>query len=552
MATDILFTSPTVITGEESATPFVADVLICNGLIAQISEPGVINPPSGARVIDAKGYVLSPGFIDMHAHSDLYLLTNPDHEAKITQGCTTEVVGQDGISYAPVRNNAQLQAIRDQIAGWNGNPTDEECATLHKGVGMFEWRTVGEYLDCLERNKTATNVAMLVPQGNLRLLACGPHDSVATEAEIQDQVALLREAMDQGAVGMSSGLTYTPGMYASTSELGILCKALSEYPGAFYAPHHRSYGFKAIESYAEMLDLGSTTGCPVHLTHATLNFAENRGKAPLLMGMIDEKLAAGVDVTLDTYPYLPGCTTLAALIPSWASSGGPAETLKRLEDPETRERIRVAVEETGCDGGHGIPTNWDEIQIGTTSHPSIASYSGQRVSAVAKSQNKPPHEIFFEVLTKDRLSTSCLMHIGNEPNVQAIMQHRVHMSGSDAILHGKTTHPRAYGTFTRYLGHYSRELGLLSLPDMVAHLTSRPARRLGVFPGRGVVRVGSAADLVLFDAERVRDRATFEEPKLRSEGVRFVLVNGVVALEEGEMVGVRAGRVLRRRDGRVS
>jgi N-acyl-D-aspartate/D-glutamate deacylase len=175
------------------------------------------------------------------------------------------------------------------------------------------------------------------------------------------------------------------------------------------------------------------------------------------------------------------------------------------------------------------------------------------VSDVSKSENKPAHEIFFETLVKDRLATSCLMHIGNEPNVQAIMQHRVHMSGSDAILHGKTTHPRAYGTFTRYLGHYSRELGLIPLPDMVAHLTSRPAKRLGVYPHRGVVRVGSAADLVLFDPERIKDLATFEQPKLRSQGLRYVLVNGVVALDEGEMVGARAGRTLRRGpDGKVA
>ncbi|KHN97942.1 D-aminoacylase [Metarhizium album ARSEF 1941] len=558
MVPDILFSSPTVISGEESATPFVADVLVSNGLIAQVGEPGGIDAPS-ARVIDAEGFVLSPGFIDMHAHSDLYLLTNPEHEAKISQGCTTEVLGQDGISYAPVRTSSQLQAIREQIAGWNGNPSDDECAALHRGVGMFEWRTVGEYLGCLERNKTATNVAVLVPQGNLRLLACGPDDGAATPDdgaatpdEIRDQVQLLRDAMDQGALG--SGLTYTPGMYASNSELAVLCKALAdEYPGAFYAPHHRSYGRGAMDSYAEMLDLGSETGCPVHLTHATLNFSENEGRAPRLLAMIDEKLSQGVDVTLDTYPYLAGCTTLAALIPSWASSGGPAATLRRLEDPDVRERIRVAVEDTGCDGGHGIPTSWEEIQLGTTNHPSIASYSGRRVSEIARSLGTQPHEIFFEVLAKDRLATSCLMHVGNEPNVRAMMQHRVHMAGSDAILHGKTTHPRAYGTFTRYLGHYVRELGLLSLPDMVAHLTSRPAKRLGVYPARGVVRVGSAADLVLFDAARVRDRATFDEPKLTSEGVRYVLVNGVVVLDEGEMRGLRAGKTLRRRrDGSVS
>ncbi|KAL5086185.1 hypothetical protein Trisim1_009515 [Trichoderma cf. simile WF8] len=465
----------------------------------------------------------------------------------------TEVVGQDGISYSPIRNVNQLQAIREQIAGWNGNPTDEECRTTLNGVGMFEWKTVGEYLDCLERNKTATNVATLVPQGNLRLLACGPYDTPASPEEIQDQIQLMREAMDQGAVGMSSGLTYTPGMYASTSELASLCEALAkEFPGAFYAPHHRSYGFQAIESYAEMLGLGESTGCPIHLTHATMNFSENKGKAPVLISMIDKSLEKGIDVTLDTYPYLPGCTTLAALLPSWASAGGPAETLKRLEDAETREKIRVAVEVTGCDGGHGIPTNWDEIQVGATGEPSLASYSGRRVAEIAKAAGKPPIEVFFELLQKDKLATSIIMHVGNEENVQLIMQHRVHMAGSDAILHGKTLHPRAYGTFPRYLGHYSRDLSLIPLPAMIAHLTSRPAKRLSVYPFRGLIAEGSAADLVLFDPEAVKDMATYEEPKLPSKGIRYVLVNGQVALDEGKMTGARGGKTLRRwKDGKV-
>lgn len=257
-----------------------------------------------------------------------------------------------------------MNAIRAQIAGWNGNPSDGECASTLKDVGMFKWRTVGEYLDTLDRNRTATNVAMLVPQGNLRLLAVGQYDDPATPGQIQDQIVLLRQAMDEGAVGMSSGLTYTPGMYASTSELAALCRVLgTDYPGAYYAPHHRSYGARAIESYSEMLGLAEDTGCPVHLTHATLNFGENKGRAPELIAMIDQTRGTGADITLDTYPYLPGCTTLAALLPSWASAGGPAETLRRLEDAAVREKIRVAVEVTGCDGGHGIPTNWDEIEV---------------------------------------------------------------------------------------------------------------------------------------------------------------------------------------------
>ncbi|WWD16951.1 hypothetical protein CI109_101383 [Kwoniella shandongensis] len=554
-SSSILFLSPTVMSGDPSIPPYKADILISGGLIQRIAPPGSLSLSlsrgqlDGVRQIEAEGWVLSPGFIDMHAHSDLYLLTHPDHEAKISQGCTTEVVGQDGISYAPVETSSQMRAIRDQIAGWNGNPSEED----YPGLGLFEWKTVGGYLDCLERNKTATNVAMLVPQGNLRLLACGPWDAIATSDEIKKQEELLRAAMREGAVGMSSGLTYTPGMYASTSELACLCRVLGEeYPGAYYAPHHRSYGFKALDSYAEMLSLGEATGCPIHLTHATLNFSENKGKAPLLISMIDQTRSTGADITLDTYPYLPGCTTLAALLPSWASAGGPLETLRRLENEMTREKIRRAVEVTGCDGGHGIPTNWDEIQIGSTSHPDLLSYSGRRVSEVALSLNVPPIQIFFDILIKDRLATSCIMHVGHEENVREIMCHETHCSGSDAILHGKSTHPRAYGTFPRFLGHYARDLSLMSMNEMIAHLTSRPAKRIGIYPHRGLIAESSAADLVLFNPATIKDRATYDKPKLRAEGIRFVLVNGEIAMDEGKLTGGRGGKVLRRQqDGKV-
>ncbi|KAK3181701.1 hypothetical protein K4F52_007079 [Lecanicillium sp. MT-2017a] len=269
--------------------------------------------------------------------------------------------------------------------------------------------------------------------------------------------------------------------------------------------------------------------------------------------MVDETLEAGVDVTLDTYPYLPGCTTLAALLPSWASAGGPSKTLERLEDPEIREKIRVAVEETGCDGGHGIPTNWEEIQITSTQDESILTYAGKRVAEVARIVGKPPIEVFFEVLRKDKLATGCLMHIGNEENVRMIMKHAKHMAGSDAILHGQTLHPRAYGTFTKYLAHYARELEMFTIPEIIAHLTSRPAKRLNVYPFRGHLAEGSAADLVLFHPDAVQDMATFDEPKLPSRGIRFVLVNGEVAVDEGKLTGARGGKVLRRaKDGSIT
>ena len=259
--------------------------------------------------------MLAPGFIDMHAHSDLRLLTDPGHFPKISQGVTTELIGQDGISYAPI-DDAALDVVRRQIAGWNGNPSDLD----------FSWRSVADYLDRLDQGITP-NAAYLVPQGTLRLLAVGADQRPATPTEIRHMQELLAQGLSEGAVGMSSGLTYTPGMYADTAELAALCEVVAEF-GGFYAPHTRSYGAGALEAYAEMIELARITGCALHLTHATMNFGVNRGRAPEFLDMVDAGLADGCDITLDTYPYLPGATTLSALLPSWAMSGGPDDSAR--------------------------------------------------------------------------------------------------------------------------------------------------------------------------------------------------------------------------------
>jgi len=269
-------------------------------------------------------------------------------------------------------------------------------------------------------------------QGNLRLLACGPYDNMATPDQLDLQCRLLSEAMEQGAVGMSSGLTYTPGMYASTAELSVLCKHLAtHFPGSFYAPHHRSYGKGCLAAYEEMLAIGKETGVAVHLTHATMNFAENKGRAQELLDLVDESRRQGVDVSLDTYPYLPGSTTLVALLPSWASSGGPAETLRRLEDPELRDRMRIDIEIKGSDGGHGLPMDWTAIQIASVSEESLEDCQGQTIAQIAERKGCSTSEVVFDILRRDKLRTSILMHVGSEDNVRTIMKHETHCGGSD-------------------------------------------------------------------------------------------------------------------------
>ncbi|KOT82410.1 N-acyl-D-amino acid deacylase [Streptomyces rimosus subsp. pseudoverticillatus] len=522
-----------------SGTPsYRADVALDGGRIAEIRRETDSGPrPGAARVVDGAGLALSPGFIDMHAHSDLALLRDPAHEAKAAQGVTLEVIGQDGLSYAPV-DDRTLAEVRAQITGWNGDGSDID----------FSWRTVGEYLDRLDHGfggqGIAVNAAYLVPQGTVRMLALGWEDRAATPGELARMRQLVAEGLEQGAVGLSSGLTYTPGMYADDAELTELCRVVARY-GGYYCPHHRSYGAGALEAYAEMVGLTRQAGCALHLAHATMNFGVNKGRAPELLALLDEALASGADITLDTYPYTPGCTTLVAMLPSWASEGGPEAILARLRDDATAERIRHVMEVEGADGCHGVPIEWDTIEISGVSDPALADHVGRTVAASARERGEAPWTTARRLLLQDRLGPTILQHVGHEENVRAIMRHPVHTGGSDGILQGAKPHPRAYGTFPKYLGTYARELGVLSLEECVAHLTGRPAARLRL-PDRGLVREGYRADLVLFDPDTVAAGSTFDAPRTLPTGIAHVLIDGRFVIEDGRRTDVLAGRTVRR------
>ncbi|MFE2635541.1 amidohydrolase family protein [Streptomyces scopuliridis] len=521
-----------------------ADVGIEDGRIAAIRREGEPRP-SGARVLDAAGLALSPGFIDMHAHSDLALLRDPEHTAKAAQGVTLEVIGQDGLSYAPV-DDTTLAQVRQAITGWNGGAPGDTTID-------FDWRTVGEYLDRLDRafegqgfdgGGIAVNAAYLVPQGTVRMYAVGWDDRPATDAELARMKRLVAESMEQGAVGMSSGLTYTPGMYAADSELTELCRVVAGYDG-YYCPHHRSYGAGALQAYEEMVTLTRDAGCALHLAHATMNFGVNKGRAPELLTLLDEALASGADISLDTYPYTPGCTTLVAMLPSWAGEGGPDAILERLRDEATAERIRHHMEVIGADGCHGVPIEWDTIEISGVSTPGLADHVGRTVADSAARAGEAPWTTARRLLIEDRLGSTILQHVGHEENVRQIMRHRVHTGGSDGILQGAKPHPRAYGTFPHYLGRYARELGVLTLEECVAHLTARPAARLRL-PDRGLVREGYRADLVLFDPDTVAAGSTFEAPRTPPVGIPHVLIDGRFVIEDGRRTHVLAGRSVRR------
>ncbi|MEV0649509.1 D-aminoacylase [Phytomonospora sp. NPDC050363] len=505
------------------APAFLGDVRVRDGRIVEITRPGRLDGPG----IDATGLVLAPGFVDMHSHSEARL-TDPGFTAKSRQGVTCEVVGQDGLSFAPL-DESTSDGVRELITGWHGSD-----------VPAFP--TVADYLAHFDTGSRA-NVAYLVPHGNIRAMAVGFDARRATPGELDAMRRLLAEGMRQGAFGLSTGLTYVPGMYADAAELTALCQTVASF-GGFHDTHHRSYGAGALEAYAEMIEISRRSGCPLHLAHATMNFPPNRGRAPDLLALLDSALIEGLDLTFDTYPYLAGSTTLAALLPSWVASGGPSAILERLADPGLREKIAADLEVAGSDGCHGVPVDWDTIEVAGVAGDGQSWAVGRTIASLAAERGRPAFEVFTGLLRDDLLGTTIRQHVGDEDNVRAIMRHQAHTAGSDGLYPGAKPHPRAYGTFPRYLGHYVRELGVLSLEDCVAHLSGRPAHRLGL-RDRGLVWTGHVADLVLFDPDTVADTATYDEPFGAPKGIPYVFVNGVAVVEDGRDTGELPGRALR-------
>ncbi|MDE2952861.1 MAG: D-aminoacylase [Chloroflexota bacterium] len=529
---DLLIEGGRVIDGAGSPW-FWADVAVAGD---QIVAVGNLAGEAAQVTVKADGRFVSPGFIDMHTHSDLQPLVNPRQECKIYQGVTTDVIGHDGLGLAPASPETAA-ILRDQLSAWNGLPEIDR-----------DWRTLTDYLDRFD-DACAVNVATFASQGTIRMAVVGMENRAPSAAEMTRMKAILDQCMREGAIGLSTGLTYAPCMFASDDELVELCEVIRPYQGV-YCPHHRNYGVEALKGYWDSIEIGRRAGVPVHLTHCHLSFPINQGRVGELIDMIDGARADGLEVTLDAYPYLAGQTYLHAMLPSWAHEGGVDAILAHLTSPESRAKLQHELEVTGSDGMQGVPLGWEMLRIGGILGEHDPAIIGMSLPDAAERAGKPPFDFFADLLLETRLGVSCLAFFGIEAHVQTIMQHPAYVVGSDGILVGGQPHPRAWGAHARFLSHYARDLGLMSWEEGIRKITSAPARRIGSLD-RGLLRPGCKADLTVFDPDSLQATSTYENPRSLAEGVSEVIVNGVRALADGQPTGATPGRALRDPFGRI-
>ncbi len=540
--TEILITGASIVDGT-GAPARSGDLAVVDGRIREV-RPGGDPPRNVGRVIDARGKVVAPGFIDLHSHSALMILADPDHGAKVRQGVTTELVGVDGLSYAPFPNRADLDQMVHMNAGLDGDPRDEDGARGTSGRGRpirIDWATVE---DVLRRYDTGTsvNVAQLVGNTPLRIAALGWEAREATPEAMADQRARLREAMEEGAFGISSGLDYPPGAYATTQELAELANEAAKLDGIYHTHVRYALGDRFLDPFREAIEIGRRGEAPAHITHF-YHRATFPGTPDQMLELVDDALAEGQDVSFDLYPSEWASTRLLILIPIDVLAGGPAKTKERLTDPAVRARIREDLRARGqlFAGKGGLR----DIVIGYLRRPENLRWEGHTLGELIDDSGKEPVDALCDLLLDEDLRTNEVTPGPNLPGTRRFLQHPGAMIGTDSVFVGARPSPRTYGSYPRILGQFVRDEALLGLEDAVARMTSMPAARLGL-RDRGVIRDGAVADLVIFDPATVRSGATIDDPTRDPEGIETVIVAGQLVVDGGQPTGARPGRGLRR------
>ena len=528
---DIVITNGHIIDG--SGSPWYSgDIGIQNGKVVAI---GNLTAASRAKTIDAHGMVVAPGFIDMLGQSEETILVDPRLPSKIYQGITTEITGE-GSSIAPM-NDAIVEADRASFERLKINP---------------DWRTFAEYFGRLEKQGIGINLASYVGATQVRRMVLGDADVQPTPAQLDQMRVLVRQAMQEGAVGVSTSLQYPPAPYAKTPELIALAKEASHF-GGVYASHMRSEGDAVFEALDEAIKIGHDAHIPVEVWHIKVAGKNNWGRMPAVIAKIEAARRDGVDIGADTYAYPAGSNDFSAFIPPWAHDGGREKMVERLKDPVTRARIRhdLLTPSKEWDNEWQEITGPESVIICLAYNPKLKPLQGKTLAEIAKIWNKDPIDALFDFLIEDDGLSSVAIFLMSEPDVTlALQQPWVSINNdssgtaTDGILGEENPHPRAYGTFPRILRKYVREEKKLTLEDAIRKFSALPAQRMH-FADRGVLKAGMWADVVVFDPETIHDAATFAKPNQLSVGMKYVLVNGVAVIEDGKMTGARPGKVLR-------
>ena len=528
---DLVISNGHIIDGTGSPW-YSGDIGIRDGHIAAI---GNLSDAARKRTIDARGRVVAPGFIDLLGQSEMTILVDPRLPSKIYQGITTEVTGEGG-SAAPL-NDAIIQADRAGYEHYKITP---------------DWRTLGQYFARLEKQGIGINLASYIGATQVRRMVLGDADVQPNSAQLDQMRSLVRDAMHDGAVGVSTSLQYAPAPYAKTDELIALAAEAAKF-GGIYATHMRSEGDTVLESIDESLQIGREAHIPVEIWHIKVAGKSNWGRMPEVVAKINQARAAGADISANTYAYTAWFNSMSAFVPPWAHDGGDAKLIERLKDPATRARIRKDMETPS----RAWDNEWQEISgpqdvmVAVVQNPALKAIQGKRLSEVAAEWKKDPMDTLFDILIQDKAYTDCAVFGMSEPDVAlALQQPWVSIdndssgTSTEGILGEEHPHPRAYGTFPRILRKYVREEKKLTVEDAIRKFSALPAQRMR-FTDRGVLKQGMWADVVIFDPSTVRDVATFDHPNQLSQGMDFVLVNGVPVIEEGKMTGARPGKVLR-------
>ncbi len=481
---------------------------------------------AASQVIDAAGKVVCPGFIDMHAHTGLVILAEPEHQPKVRQGITTELVGVDGNSYAPFTSHQDLLDFVEINSGLDGAP--ELPGT---------WSTVAEYMAMFD-NKVAVNIAYIIGNSPIRICAVGWDDRPATAGERENMRAMLREGMEEGAFGLSTGLDYPPGSYAGTEELVELSREVSRQGGIYHTHLRNTLGDRFLDPVREALDIGLRAEIPCHLTHFYRRVT-HPGSARQLLELVESSVSQGQDVTMDCYPYTYSSTRLLIFFPQWAHDGGPGKLKEVLRSPEGRERLRQDIRPSG---------SYKDVWLTYFKRPHNQKYEGKSVAEVADMMGKGEVDAMCDLLLDEDLQTSYVTPMPNLPTLPDFITHPRSMVGTDALLIGDYPSPRTYGTFPTILGEYVRDEGALSLEEAIRKMTSFAANRLDI-RDRGMLRDGMKADIVVFDPKTVKSPATRHDPKQFPVGIEYVLVNGRIVVDQGRHTGFLAGRALRRGRG---